>query len=40
MEMNTGGHVNNATEARTDSPQPQWQDEPGTADSAKQNHLV
>ena len=28
MEMNTGGHVN-ATEARTDSPQPQWQDEPG-----------
>ena len=34
MEMNTGGHAN-VTEARADSPLPQWQDEPGTDESSK-----
>ena len=34
MEMNTGGQAN-VTEARADSPLPQWQEEPGTDESSK-----
>jgi len=39
MEMNTGGHAN-VTEARADSPLPQWQDEPDYADGRRRTRSI